>query len=165
MAPTSLDDDSAMGLALDEARTAGAMGEVPIGAVVLAPDGTLLAKRHNERETTSDPTAHAEVLALRDAAAALDDWRLTGCTLVVTLEPCPMCAGAAWASRIGTVVYGAPSMEAGSTGSLYHLGADPRLNHEFRTRHGVRAAECSQVLSAYFATRRLKGSEPPEPVV
>jgi tRNA(adenine34) deaminase len=162
---THLSDSAAMGLALEEARTAAAEGEVPIGAVVLSADGTVLARRHNEREASGDPTAHAEVLALRDAARSLGDWRLVGCTLVVTLEPCPMCAGAAVAGRVGAVVYGAPSMDAGSTGSLYHLGTDPRLNHQFATRHGVRAAECAEVLSSYFGERRGAGSEASEPVV
>jgi tRNA(adenine34) deaminase len=154
-----------MGIALDEARTAAAEGEVPIGAAVLGPDGAIVARRHNEREASGDPTAHAEVLALRDAAAVLGEWRLLGCTLVVTLEPCPMCAGAAIASRVGAVVYGAPSMDSGSTGSLYHLGTDPRLNHQFATRHGIRAGECAEVLSAYFARRRATGSEASEAVV
>jgi tRNA(adenine34) deaminase len=153
-----------MRLALEEARAAAAEGEVPIGAVVLGPDGRLLSRRHNERERGGDPTAHAEVLALRDAARSIGDWRLSDCTLVVTLEPCPMCAGAAVAARVGRVVFGAASPAAGSTGSLYHLGADPRLNHEFETRHGVLADECAELLSRYFEARRT-GSEGPGPVV
>jgi tRNA(adenine34) deaminase len=122
--------------------------------VVLDAGGQVVARRHNERELTGDPTAHAEVLALRDAAAAVGSWRLTDCTLVVTLEPCPMCAGAAWASRIGRVVFGTPDLRAGATGSLYHLGSDPRLNHEYDTVAGVRAAECADLLVRFFATRR-----------
>ncbi len=160
----SLSDEDAMEVALEEARAAGAEGEVPIGAVVLDPEGRLIARRHNERERSEDPTAHAEVLALRDASRVLDDWRLVDCTLVVTLEPCPMCAGAAVAGRVGRVVYGAPSMDAGSTGSLYHLGADPRLNHQFETRHGVRAEECAELLTSYFAARRPAGPDGSDPV-
>jgi tRNA(adenine34) deaminase len=150
----ALDDHAAMGLALDEARAALAHGDVPIGAVVLGPDGAVLARRHNEREAAADPTAHAEVLALRDAAAALGSWRLAGCTLVVTLEPCPMCAGAAVNARVGRVVFGAPDPKAGATGSLYHLLADPRLNHEAPVQHGVRADESADLLRAFFAAVR-----------
>jgi tRNA(adenine34) deaminase len=144
----------AMGVALDEARAAEAHGDVPIGAVVLDPSGAVVARRHNERELRGDPTAHAEVLALRDASEAVGSWRLGGCTLVVTLEPCPMCAGAAWASRIDRVVFGTPDLRAGATGSLYHLGSDPRLNHEYATVGGVRAEECAALLVGFFATRR-----------
>jgi tRNA(adenine34) deaminase len=146
--------DDAMAIALDEARAAEAHGDVPIGAVVLGDDGRVVARRHNERELTGDPTAHAEVLALRDAAAAVGSWRLAGCTLVVTLEPCPMCAGAAWASRIHRVVFGTPDLRAGATGSLYHLGSDPRLNHEYATVAGIRGEECADLLVRFFATRR-----------
>ncbi len=142
-----------MGVALEEAAAAGAAGDVPVGAVVVV-DGAVVARRHNEREATGDPTAHAEVLALRDAAGAVGSWRLDGATLVVTLEPCPMCAGAAWASRLGRVVWGAANDDAGAMGSLYHLGADPRLNHEVPTVMGVRAEECAAVLTDFFADRR-----------
>jgi tRNA(adenine34) deaminase len=151
------DHDAWMGLALDEARTAGGAGDVPIGAVVvqLGDTGpTVLAARHNEREATGDPTAHAEVLALRDASASLGRWRLDDCLLVVTLEPCPMCAGAAWASRIGGVVFGAENMDAGALGTLYHLGQDPRLNHEFPVLGRVRADEAAALLRDFFAERR-----------
>ena len=146
--------DEPMGLALDEARLAIEQDDVPIGALVIGPDGEVLARRHNEREATGDPTAHAEVLALRDAAVARGSWRLADCTLVVTLEPCPMCAGAAWASRIERVVFGAADLKAGAVGSLYHLGSDPRLNHEFTTVAGIRSAECADLLTTFFATRR-----------
>ena len=142
-----------MGVALEEAAAAAEAGDVPVGAVVVI-DGEVVARRHNEREATGDPTAHAEVLALRDAAAALDSWRLDGATLVVTLEPCPMCAGAAWASRLGRVVWGAANDDAGAMGSLYHLGADPRLNHEVPTTVGVRAVECASLLGDFFSARR-----------
>ena len=146
---------SLMDVALDEARAAAAHGDVPVGAVVARSDtGEVVARRHNERELTGDPTAHAEVLALRDAAAAVGSWRLDGCTLVVTLEPCPMCTGAAHTARIGAVAFGAADPKAGALGSLYHLGADPRLNHEFDVVPGVRAEECSALLSAFFSERR-----------
>ena len=125
-----MDDEAAMALALDEARAAVTHGDVPIGAVVLV-DGQVVARRHNERESSHDPTAHAEILALRDAAAGPGSWRLDDATLVVTLEPCAMCAGAAVNARIGRVVFGARDLKAGALGSLYHLGSDPRLNHEF----------------------------------
>jgi tRNA(adenine34) deaminase len=146
-----------MGLALDGAREAAAAGDVPIGAVaVQVGDGgpRVVATRHNERETTGDPTAHAEVLALRDAAATLGRWRLDDCVLVVTLEPCPMCAGALWASRIGGVVFGAENTDAGALGTLYHLGQDPRLNHEFPVRARVRGDECAALLRDFFTDRR-----------
>jgi len=146
-----VDDDAAMGLALLEAAAAPQHGDVPIGALVLGPDGEVLARRHNEREVAGDPTAHAEVLALRDAAMALGTWRLTGCTLVVTLEPCPMCSGAAVAARLARVVFGPPDPKAGAAGSLYNLCADPRLNHEPIVVPGVRAAEGAALLSGFFA--------------
>jgi tRNA(adenine34) deaminase len=151
-----VDDDAAMGVALDEASLAGAAGDVPVGAVVLGPDGRLLARRHNERELAGDPTAHAEMLALRDAATALGTWRLGGCTLVVTLEPCPMCAGAAVASRVARVVFGPPDPKAGATGSLYNICADPRLNHEPVVVPGVRAAEGAALLAGFFAGVRFR---------
>jgi tRNA(adenine34) deaminase len=149
--------DEWMGLALEQANLAEAHDDVPIGAVVVHLVGgspKVVAARHNERELTGDPTAHAEVLALRDAAAALSRWRLDDCLLVVTLEPCPMCAGAAWASRIAGVVFGAEDPKAGATGSLYHLGQDPRLNHEYPVRGRVREAECGVQLVEFFAHRR-----------
>jgi len=147
--------DAAMSVALDEARRALEHGDVPVGAVVLhSDDGQIVARRHNEREAADDPTAHAEVLALRDAAAATGSWRLDGHVLVVTLEPCAMCAGAAVSARIGLVAYGASDPKAGALGSLYHLGADPRLNHEFPVVDGVRADECAALLGEFFAERR-----------
>ena len=147
-------DDEAMGLALAEARAALEHDDVPVGAVAVASDGTVIARRHNERELSRDPTAHAEMLALRDAASHLGTWRLTGVTLVVTLEPCPMCAGALVAGRVARVVYGAADTKAGATGSLYNLCADPRLNHEVEVTHGVRAAEASALLETFFARLR-----------
>jgi len=146
-------DDVLMGLAIEEARAAIEHGDVPVGAVVVV-DGAVIARRHNERELSNDPTAHAEMLAVRDAAAASGSWRLEGATVVVTLEPCPMCAGALQQARVARVVYGAADMKAGACGSLYNLGADPRLNHEFDVQHGVRADECAALLSDFFAERR-----------
>jgi tRNA(adenine34) deaminase len=146
--------EEAMAIALEEAAAAAEAGDVPVGAVVLGPDGTLLARRRNERELRRDPVAHAELLAIQDAAAALGDWRLSGCTVVVTLEPCPMCAGALVAARVGTVVFGAADPKAGACGTLYNLCVDPRLNHEVRVVAGVRAEACATVLSAFFAGRR-----------
>ena len=142
-----------MGEALAEARLAAAAGDVPVGAVVLV-DGEVVARAHNEREASGDPTAHAEVLAIRRAAAAVGDRRLHGATLVATLEPCPLCAGAVWAAQVGTVVFGAADLKAGATGSLYNLAVDPRLNHTTRVVHGVRAEECAALLTDFFAARR-----------
>lgn len=148
-----VDDDAAMGLALAEAARAGVAGEVPVGAVVLV-GGEVVACRHNERESTRDPTAHAEVLALRDAARALGNWRLSGASVVVTLEPCPMCAGALVAARVARVVFGAADPRAGACGSLYNLCSDPRLNHELSVTPGVRGDEAAALLSDFFAARR-----------
>jgi tRNA(adenine34) deaminase len=139
--------------ALDEAAQAAPTGDVPVGAVVLGPDGVLLATGHNEREATGDPTAHAEVLALRRAAAALGTWRLTGCTLVVTLEPCTMCAGALVQSRIGRVVYGARDEKAGAAGSLWDVVRDRRLNHRPEVIHGVLEDVCADLLTRFFRDR------------
>jgi len=149
----ALDDADAMRLALEEAVAAEAHGDVPIGAVVVR-DGEVIARRHNERELTGDPTAHAEVLALRDAAAVVGHWRLLDCTLYVTLEPCVMCAGALVNSRIGRVVYGATDPKAGAVASLYEVCADERLNHRPPVEAGVLADECGALLKAFFAARR-----------
>ena len=146
-----------MGVALDEARAAIAHNDVPVGAVIVrTPDGVILAQRHNERELAGDPTAHVELLAITDAARDRDGWRLDDCALVVTLEPCPMCAGAALAARIPLVVFGAADPKAGALGSLYHLGADPRLHHGIDVRDGVRADEAGALLKEFFAARRLQ---------
>ena len=142
-----------MGLALQEARAALAHGDVPIGAVALV-DGEVVARAHNEREHRQDPTAHAEVLLLRAVAAQRGSWRLGGLTVVVTLEPCVMCAGALVAARVDRVVYGADDPKAGGTGSLYNLCADPRLNHEVAVAARVRAEECGALLTDFFADRR-----------
>ncbi len=142
-----------MALALAEARAGAADGEVPVGAVTVL-DGRVVASRHNERERSADPTAHAEMLVLRDTAAALGGWRLPEVTMVVTLEPCPMCAGALVAARVGRLVFGASDPRAGACGTLYNLCADPRLNHELPVTAGVRAAEGGELLSSFFAARR-----------
>ena len=142
-----------MEFALAQARSALAHDDVPVGAVTLL-DGRLLAARHNERELTGDPTAHAEVLALRDTAIALGGWRLTRVTLVVTLEPCPMCAGALVASRVGRLVFGAFDPRAGACGTHYNLCGDPRLNHEVPITAGLRADECATLLTSFFTARR-----------
>lgn len=147
--------EALMAVALDEARAALGHGDVPIGAVVARLDtGAVVARRHNERELRSDPTAHAEVLALRDAAAARGRWRLDDCGLVVTLEPCPMCAGAAINGRVGLIVFGAADPKAGAAGTLYNLAADPRLNHETPVVAGVQADASAALLRAFFAERR-----------
>lgn len=142
-----------MVVALEEARAAGARGEVPIGAVIVR-EGRILARAGNEREGRGDPTAHAEVLALRAASAEVGSWRLEGCTLVVTLEPCPMCAGALVAARVQRVVFGAANADNGACGTLYNLCADPRLNHEVEVVPGVSAATSTALLDAFFAARR-----------
>ncbi|WP_405664608.1 tRNA adenosine(34) deaminase TadA [Streptomyces sp. NBC_01166] len=139
--------------ALDEAAQAASAGDVPVGAVLLGPDGALLAAGHNEREAVGDPTAHAEVLALRRGAAALGSWRLTGCTLVVTLEPCTMCAGALVQSRIARVVYGARDEKAGAAGSLWDVVRDRRLNHRPEVIHGVLEDRCADLLTTFFRAR------------
>ena len=144
---------TAMAAALDEARTAGDAGEVPVGAV-LVRDGRIVARAGNERERRGDPTAHAEVLVLRAAAEAAGTWRLDGATLVVTLEPCPMCAGALLAARIESVVFGAANTDNGACGTLYNLCADPRLSHEVEVVGGVEADAATALLDGFFAARR-----------
>jgi tRNA(adenine34) deaminase len=151
----AIDHNALMGLALDEARTALDHDDVPVGAVVAElATGEVVARRHNERELLADPTAHAEILALRDAATSRGSWRLDGCLLVVTLEPCAMCAGAAVVARLSEVVFGATDPKAGALGTLFNLAADPRLNHQFAVRGGVRADESAALLRQFFAERR-----------
>ena len=147
-------DEEAMQLALEEAASAVNHDDVPVGAVVVAGDGSIIARRHNERELRGDPTAHAELLAIRDAAQVSGSWRLDGTTLVATLEPCPMCAGALVAARVARLVFGAPDPKAGAAGSLYNLCADPRLNHELEVRHGVEGTAAAELLTRFFADRR-----------
>ena len=143
--------------ALAEARRATEHGDIPVGALLLGPDGAELARGRNERELVADPTAHAEVLALRRGAAALGTWRLEGCTLVVTLEPCTMCAGAVVLSRIARLVYGAVDPKAGAVGSLWDVVRDSRLNHRPEVVGGVLAEPCAALLREFFATRRRAG--------
>jgi tRNA(adenine34) deaminase len=139
--------------ALTEARAAEAHGDVPVGALVVR-DGAVVARAHNERERRQDPTAHAEILALRAAAAETGSWRLDRCTLYVTLEPCAMCAGALVLARVPTLVYGAADPKAGAVGSLLDLARDERLNHQARVVAGIRADECGDVLRRFFHRRR-----------
>lgn len=148
-----MSDDELMAIALAEAASAVEHGDVPVGALVVR-DGVVIARRHNERELTGDPTAHAEILALRDAAAATGSWRLDGSTLVVTLEPCLMCGGALLNSRIDRLVYGAADMKAGACYSLYNVCDDPRLNHRVEVTAGVAAEEAGALLSSFFEAQR-----------
>ncbi len=150
---TTPSDDELMQLALTEALEAQEHDDVPVGAVVVH-DGQVIARRHNERELTGDPVAHAEVLALRDAAAHIGNWRLDECTLVVTLEPCAMCAGAMVNARLGAVVFGALDPKAGGVVSHFELLSGSPLNHAVDVRHGTRADECGDVLRAFFRARR-----------
>jgi tRNA(adenine34) deaminase len=154
------DDEAAMRFALAEAESATAHGDVPVGAVVVR-DRVVIAARHNERELTGDPTAHAEVLAIRDAAAVVGHWRLGGCTLYVTLEPCVMCAGALVNARIGGLVYGTADPKAGAVASLYRICADTRLNHRPPVTAGVLAGEAGVLLREFFAARRATIREQP----
>ena len=146
--------DSAMCLALTEAREATSTYDVPVGALVLDPAGSVVGRGHNAREARADPTAHAEMLALREAATVLGQWRLDGCTLVVTLEPCTMCAGAAVLSRVRRVVFGAFDPKAGAVGSLWDVVRDRRLNHRPEVLAGVLADECGALLQEFFAGHR-----------
>jgi tRNA(adenine34) deaminase len=146
-------DEEAMRLALAEAGAATGHDDVPVGAVVLL-EGAVIAARHNERELTGDPIAHAEILAIRDAAAHIGHWRLLDCTLVVTLEPCAMCAGAMVNARLGRLVFGAHDPKAGASGSVFDLTNTAELNHRVPVTTGVLADECGQVLRAFFAARR-----------
>jgi tRNA(adenine34) deaminase len=143
-----------MRLALDEAAQAPATGDVPVGCVVLDPSGAVIGRGHNVREATGDPTAHAEVVALRAAAEVVGEWRLTGCTLVVTLEPCTMCAGALVLARVARLVYGAIDEKAGAVGSLWDVVRDRRLNHRPEVVGGVLAEDCRAVLTAFFDAHR-----------
>ncbi len=151
-------DDAAISAALAVARDAAAHGEVPIGAVVLDPSGVVIASARNEREGTNDPTGHAEVLALRRAGLVLGSWRLDGCTLAVTLEPCTMCAGALVLARISRLIFGAWDPKAGAVGSLWDVVRDRRLNHRPEVAAGVGEAECSALLTGFFIGRRRDGA-------
>ncbi|GAA4265570.1 tRNA adenosine(34) deaminase TadA [Frondihabitans peucedani] len=146
--------DALMGQAIDEAALCAVSGDVPVGALVIDAAGRVVGRGRNERELDQDPTAHAEVLALRRAASHLGDRHLTGCTLVVTLEPCPMCAGAILAARVPRVVFGAWDEKAGAAGSVYDILRDRRLPHRAEVYAGVRAVECAALLDDFFAARR-----------
>ena len=161
--PETADDDQDsyvqyMQLALVEARRAIEVKEVPVGAVIVHGQ-QVIATAHNQRETLADPTAHAEMIAITQAASALEDWRLSGCTLFVTLEPCPMCAGAILQARIPKVVFGALDPKAGSVTSLYQLLEDRRLNHTASVTGGVLAEECGRLLSDFFSAQRKLGKK------
>jgi len=146
--------ESYMALALEEARKALAAGEVPVGAVLVGPDGELWGRGYNQPIKLADPTAHAEILALREAAAKVRNYRLPGTTLYVTIEPCLMCLGAIIQARVQRLVFGAPDPKAGACISLYQIPADPRLNHRLEVQGGVREAECRALMQEFFRERR-----------
>jgi tRNA(adenine34) deaminase len=152
--PPSPADVAAMTEAIGEARSALDTGDVPVGAIVIDPDGRIIGRGHNVREAAGDPTGHAEMIAIRSAAATRGSWRLTGATLVVTLEPCTMCAGATVLARLARLVYGAIDPKAGAVGSLWDVVRDPRLNHRVEVVPGVLADGCADLLRSFFATRR-----------
>ncbi len=154
------EDPVFMRLALEEACRAEARGEVPVGAI-LVREGRVLARGHNLREFSQDPTAHAELLALREAARRLGTWRLHGVTAYVTLEPCPMCAGALVNARVDRVVWGCDDPKAGATRTLYDIGSSPRLNHRFATRGGVLAEPCARLLTRFFERLRARARRTP----
>lgn len=144
-----------MGLALEEARAAAALGEIPVGAVIVR-DETVIGRGHNRRELDNDPTAHAEMIAIRQASVRTGAWRLTGATMYVTIEPCPMCAGALVLARIDRLVYGAADPKTGATGTLYNIVQDPRLNHRMDVVAGVLEDECRDVMQRFFRERRRR---------
>ena len=148
-----------MRLALDEAHQAAKSNDVPVGAIVVAADGTVIGTGRNRREADSDPTAHAEIVALRAASHAVGLWRLDGATLYVTLEPCAMCAGALVNARISRLVYGCYDPKAGAVHSLFRIGTDDRLNHRFEVTQGVLSTECMEILRAFFAELRAAGEK------
>jgi len=149
------DDERYMGVAIESAKIAEDNGDVPIGAVVVR-EGQIIAKAYNQREQLQDPTAHAEIIALTQAAASVENWHLDGCTIYVTLEPCCMCAGALVLSRMDRLVYGCRDPKAGACGSLYNIVADERLNHRLEVTSGVLESECSELLQSFFARRRIE---------
>ena len=150
-----------MRAALLEAEKGAAIGEVPVGAVVVSPEGKILYRAFNRPVTAKDPTAHAEILALRGAARKIGNYRLTGCRLVVTLEPCPMCAGAAVAARVAEIIFGAADPKGGAVSTLYRIASDSRLNHRAAVTPGVLSEECSALLTSFFRSRR--GRDPKAP--
>src|SRR5215831_2297074 len=149
-------DEDYMELAVSEARRAAAIDEVPVGAIVVARDGRVIGRGHNHPISSDDPTAHAEIIALREASRAIGNYRLVGATLYCTIEPCVMCAGAIVHSRIARLVFGAADPKAGATGSLYNIVTDPRLNHSVDVVRGICDADCSSLLQEFFASRRGK---------
>lgn len=148
-----------MAMALEQATLAATADEVPIGAIIVHPDHGIIARAHNLRETLQDPTAHAELLALRQAASGMGSWRLEGCQLYVTMEPCPMCAGAIVQARVPLVVYGCTDRKAGACHTLYQITSDPRLNHRCEVIGGVLAEQCASLLSSFFAAKRALGKK------
>lgn len=151
-------DEHYMQKALVQAQQAMAIDEVPVGAVIVL-DGRIIAAAHNQREQLRDPTAHAEIIAITQATESINDWRLEGCTMFVTLEPCLMCAGAIIQSRIPRLVFGAADPKGGAVSSLYQVLSDPRLNHQVETKGGVMAAECGGILTEFFAEKRRQGKK------
>jgi tRNA(adenine34) deaminase len=149
-------DEDYMELALSEARRAAAIDEVPVGAIVVAKDGRVIGRGHNHPIAADDPTAHAEIVALREASRSIGNYRLVGATLYCTIEPCCMCAGAMVHARIARVVFGAPDPKAGAAGSLYNIVTDPRLNHVVEVTRGVCHDECTALLQEFFASKRAK---------
>lgn len=149
-------DEYYMGLALQEAQAAYDLGEVPIGAVLVDENGAVVASGHNMRETWQDATAHAEMITIREACKKLERWRLAGLTLYVTIEPCPMCAGALVMSRVKRVVYGSTDAKAGAAESLFNIVEHPALNHQLQVTAGVRQEECADMMKRFFAERRAK---------
>jgi tRNA(adenine34) deaminase len=152
------DDERWMRVALDEAKVAAARGEVPVGCVLVDPQGNVAGRGHNLRETLDDPTAHAEILALRAAAMDRRSWRLTNVTAYVTLEPCPMCAGALVNARVPRVVWGCDDPKAGAVATMFGIGRDARLNHRFETASGVLGEDCAALLRAFFSELRARGA-------
>lgn len=150
-----MDDQYYMGLALEEARKAAELGEIPIGAV-LVQDNEVIACAHNMRETWQDATAHAEVIVIQEACKKLKRWRLSGCTLYVTVEPCPMCSGAIVNGRVDRVVYGCPDIKAGGAESIFNIITNPNLNHVADVMSGIRETECAQVMKDFFKRRRTE---------
>jgi tRNA(adenine34) deaminase len=148
-----------MSVALDEADAAAAVREVPVGCVLVSADGEELARGHNQRETLSDPTAHAEIVTVRAAAQKLGTWRLDGAIAYVTLEPCPMCAGALVHARVARVVYGCDDPKAGAVTTLFAIGQDARMNHRFSLTSGIRAEECAERLRSFFSKLRAQGKK------
>jgi len=153
---STIPDEALMQLALEQALAAAAMGEVPVGAVIVR-DGKVIAAGHNRRECDGDPTAHAEVLAIQQAAKIIGDWRLERCTLAVTLEPCPMCAGAIVNARVPRLIYGATDPKMGCVDTLHELCTDARMNHRVTVTAGVMAEPCAEILKAFFHKRRGRG--------